>query len=81
MNLNLTDADRADLARILRELIEADRYPFSPKVRRLKELLATVDPTQEPVVTPYPARGRQVCLAYCYHGRSSGGGETYRPDP
>jgi len=37
---NLTDQDRADLARILRQAIDADRYPFSPRVRRLKELLA-----------------------------------------
>ncbi len=32
---NLTDADRADLAHLLREAIEADRYPLSPRVRRL----------------------------------------------
>ena len=39
MSENLTDDDRADLARFLREAIEADRYPLSPRVRRLKELL------------------------------------------
>jgi hypothetical protein len=39
-----TDDDRADLARLLREAIEADRYPLSPRVRRLKELLAKVEP-------------------------------------
>jgi hypothetical protein len=53
MTRNLTDQDRADLARFLREAIEADRYPLSPRVRRLKELLAKVDPA--PAVTPYPA--------------------------
>jgi hypothetical protein len=31
-------------ARFLREAIEADRYPLSPRVRRLKELLAKIDP-------------------------------------
>jgi hypothetical protein len=51
---DLTDQDRAELARILRDVIEADRFPFSPKVRRWKELLAKIDPTPEPVVTPYP---------------------------
>jgi hypothetical protein len=29
MNARLTDQDRAELARILRDVIEADRYPFS----------------------------------------------------
>jgi hypothetical protein len=55
MNTNFDDQDRADLARFLREAIDADRYPFSPRVRRLKELLAKVDPTPAPSVTPYPA--------------------------
>jgi hypothetical protein len=58
MSLNLTDTDRADLARFLREAIDADRYPFSPRGRRLKELLAKIDPTPEPAVTPYPAPRR-----------------------
>jgi hypothetical protein len=55
MATNLTDQDRADLARFLREAIEPDRYPLSPRVRRLKELLAKVDPTTAPAMTPYPA--------------------------
>jgi hypothetical protein len=55
MTTNLTDQDRADLARFLREAIEADRFPLSPRVRRLKELLAKVDPASAPAVTPYPA--------------------------
>jgi hypothetical protein len=53
MTTSLTDTDGADLARFLREAIEADRYPLSPRVRRLKELLAQVDPA--PAVTPNPA--------------------------
>jgi hypothetical protein len=47
VNLQRSDVrpeDRADLARFLREAIEADRYPLSPRVRRLKELLARIDP-------------------------------------
>jgi len=55
MSLNLTDQDRAEIARIMRDAIEANRYPFSPKVRRLKELLARIDPTPDPNVRPYPA--------------------------
>jgi hypothetical protein len=53
---------RANLARFLREAIGADRYPFSPRVRRLKELLAKIDPTPGPVVTPYPAPKRPSFL-------------------
>jgi hypothetical protein len=55
MRQHLTDTDRADLARFLREAIDADRYPLSPRVRRLKELLAKIDPTPAPAVTPHPA--------------------------
>jgi len=43
---NLTADDRADLARFLREAIEADRYPLSPGVRRLKALLAKLEPAR-----------------------------------
>jgi hypothetical protein len=55
MTANLTDQDRADLARFLRDAIEADHYPLSPRVRRLRELLARIDPAPAPAVTPYPA--------------------------
>jgi hypothetical protein len=33
MTTNLDLQDRADLVRFLREAIEADRYPLSPRVR------------------------------------------------
>jgi hypothetical protein len=55
MSAHLTDQDRADLARILRGMIETDRFPLSPKVKRWKELLSKLDPTPAPIVTPYPA--------------------------
>jgi Molybdopterin-binding domain of aldehyde dehydrogenase len=47
-------AELADLARFLREAIEADRYPLSPRVRRLKALLAKIDPAPAPAATPLP---------------------------
>jgi hypothetical protein len=53
MTTNLAEQDRADLARFLREAIDADRWPLSPRVRRLKELLAKIDPAPEPAVAPY----------------------------
>jgi hypothetical protein len=55
MNPNLTDEDRTDLAQFLRQAIDANRFPFSSKVRRLKELLVKLDPIPAPIVTPYPA--------------------------
>ena len=54
MPQNLTDADHAELAGLLRKLIDADRFPLSPRVRRWKDLLAKLDPAKTPVVEPYP---------------------------
>jgi hypothetical protein len=51
---NLTDADLCDLACFLREAIEADRYPLSPRVKRLKALLAKIDPSPAPATVPLP---------------------------
>ena len=53
---DLTDEERAELARLIREAIDGDRYPLSPRVRRLKSILAKVDPASvKHVGTPYPA--------------------------
>jgi hypothetical protein len=41
---NLTDADRAELARLLRQTIDADRFPLSPRVQRWKALLSKLAP-------------------------------------
>jgi hypothetical protein len=41
---NLTDDDLAELARFLREAIEADRYPFSPRVKQLQGVLEKLAP-------------------------------------
>jgi len=60
MSANLTDRDRADLAQIRREVIEADRYPFSPKVRRWKALLSKLDPARERDTTPFPSPKRSA---------------------
>jgi hypothetical protein len=53
---DLNDDDCAELARVLRDAINADRYFMSPRVKRLKSLLAKLDPASaESAVTPYPA--------------------------
>ena len=50
MSPDLTDEETAALVAELDHLIENDRYPFSPRVRRLKELLAQLDTTPAPAV-------------------------------
>jgi hypothetical protein len=55
---NLTDNDRADLARFL-----VDRYPLSPRVRRLKALLAKIDPSPALAATPKPPGLPSIMLA------------------
>src|SRR5260370_639744 len=54
----LPDAERANLARFVREAIEADRFPLSPRVRRLRALLAKIDPATAPAVVPLPPPSR-----------------------
>jgi hypothetical protein len=40
----------------VRNAIDGDRYPLSPRVRALKALLAKLDPSSEkPAITPFPA--------------------------
>ena len=52
--MNLDANDCTDLARFLREAIEADRFPLSPRVKRWKELLAKLAPPAEPATPPFP---------------------------
>ena len=52
MNLELTDEQSEALIRGLRKLIDDDRYPFSPRVAPLKEILAKLRP--EPERFPLP---------------------------
>jgi hypothetical protein len=39
MNLELTDEQTGALIRELRQLIDGDRYPLSPRIRVLEEIL------------------------------------------
>jgi hypothetical protein len=52
MNLDLSDEETAALAQELHEIIENDRYPFSPRIRTLRTVLAKLRP--EPVREPLP---------------------------
>ena len=40
----LTDNEKFELAALLKRTIDADRYPFSPRIRAIKAILAKLDP-------------------------------------
>ena len=54
MNLELNDMKAEALARELSHLIENDRYPLSPRIVALKEILGQLRP--EPERQPLPPR-------------------------
>ena len=54
MNLELTDGETEALIRELTHLIESDRYPLSPRIVVLKEVLEQLRP--EPKREPLPPR-------------------------
>jgi hypothetical protein len=53
MTVNLSDEQTAVLLGELDRIIDGDRYPFSPRIRRLKEIRASIRPY--PVREPLPA--------------------------
>jgi hypothetical protein len=52
MNLDLTDEETTALARLLRDAIDGDRFPLSPRIQTLKAILAKIRP--EPAHEPLP---------------------------
>ena len=52
MNLDLTDEEAAALTHELHDIVENDRYPFSPRIRTLRAILAKLRP--EPTRKPLP---------------------------
>jgi hypothetical protein len=54
MDLKLTDEQTEALTRELSHIIENDRYPFSPRIVVLKEILGQLRP--EPAREPLPPR-------------------------
>jgi hypothetical protein len=52
MHLDLSDEEAAALTQELHEIVENDRYPFSPRIRTLRAILAKLRP--EPVREPWP---------------------------
>ena len=53
---NLTPEEYAEVVRLVRVAIDGDQYALSPRVKRLKSILAKLDPgSVERAVAPYPA--------------------------
>jgi len=52
MHLDLSDEEAVALAQELHDIVENDRYPFSPRVQTLRAILAKLRP--EPVRKPLP---------------------------
>ena len=59
MRLDLTDEETAALTQELHDIVEHDSYPFSPRIRTLRAILAKLRP--EPV--PLPPRKVYAPLA------------------
>jgi hypothetical protein len=43
MHLDLSDEETAALTQELHDIVENDRYPFSPRIRTLRAVLAKLD--------------------------------------
>jgi hypothetical protein len=52
MTLDLTDDETTALAQELHDIVENDRYPFSPRIRTLRAVLNKLRP--EPAREPLP---------------------------
>ena len=53
--LDLTEEERAEVVQTIRAAIDGERYVLSPRVKRLKSILAKLNPAPSETVTPYPA--------------------------
>ena len=52
----LDPADKSVLVALLKQTISSDPFPLSPRVKRLKDLVAKLNPdAAPPAVIPYPA--------------------------
>jgi len=52
---DLAPEEYAEIVRLVRSAIDGERYVLSPRVKRLKNILAKLDPAPSATVTPYPA--------------------------
>jgi hypothetical protein len=59
MPLDLSDKQTAALTQKLHEIVEDDRYPFSPRIRTLRAILVKLRP--EPAREPLPPPAASNC--------------------
>src|SRR5690349_2656657 len=59
MNLELFDEQAAAPEKELHDIVENDRYPFSPRIRTLRDILHKIRPEPKPEPLPSP-RGRDT---------------------
>ena len=52
---DLTPEEYVEIVRLVRAAIDGERYVLSPRVKRLKSILAKLDPAPSATVSPYPA--------------------------
>jgi hypothetical protein len=71
MTPDLPDDDKAIRANLLRETIERDRFPLSPRVRRLRAILAKLDPPA-PRSEPIPPPKLRASGVQCERGSVGG---------
>ena len=70
---DLTDEDYSDLAKLLREAIDAEPYRVGPRIKKLRGLLAKLDPAStERAVTPYPTPRPSAELSLLYQKLKGG---------
>jgi hypothetical protein len=61
--LDLTDDEHAEIVRLLRATIEADRFPLSPRLQAILPKLDPPAPRAEPLSPPKPPGERRAVLA------------------
>jgi hypothetical protein len=68
---SLDDTDKATVAELLRETIERDRFPLSPRIKSLKAILDKLEPPA-PRPTPHHHPSHRASEAWRW-GRSGAG--------
>jgi hypothetical protein len=64
--LGLTDDECDELVRLLRATAASDRFPLSPRIRRLKAVLAQLKTIPALTGEPLPRRSPQLGQALCW---------------
>jgi hypothetical protein len=54
MHLDLSDDETAALIREFHDIIESDKFPFSPRIRTLRAILGKLRPEPAPEPLPPP---------------------------